>query len=434
MPFLKAQVHQFIHVSLLCLIAFGMPFPILVESYLIVLLTLNWVLMWNFKTKWRNLQMNPFAVIYILFFFIHFASVFYSSNQAEAWLILEKKLSFFVLPLVIGTTGLEDERVIKKIISWFVAGCVTAGVICLGHAFYQFNLTGLYDHFFYHSFSRVIDLHSVYFSAYVLFAIGVFLFDAKNIFLPDFCYKSLWRSLTLCFLLLLMLLLSSKLMLGLMSLMLMLYIVLHLVKSRRFDLAYSSVAQLIIVLVFMGSLLSLFVFGNPVKQRFQEIASNDYSVLKREQLSEKDYQFNGLTIRLAFLRFGKEILDEKGHWLSGTGVGDTQDELNKEFLKHHLYMGDPAINDPGYWNYNFHNQYLQTMVQLGLGGLIILIVIILVPFFIKTFTYKSLFLLFNSIFGCFMLTESALEAQHGIVYFVFFSVLFMMLGIKSRAI
>jgi len=61
-------------------------------------------------------------------------------------------------------------------------------------------------------------------------------------------------------------------------------------------------------------------------------------------------------------------------------------------------------------------------------------VVVLVPFFIKTFTYKSLFLLFNSIFGCFMLTESALEAQHGIVYFVFFSVLFMTLGIKSKAI
>jgi hypothetical protein len=184
----------------------------------------------------------------------------------------------------------------------------------------------------------------------------------------------------------------------------------------------------------MAAVIGMFVFPNPVKGRFQEIASNDYSVMNRERLSEKDYQFNGLTIRLAFLRFGKEILDQEGHWLSGTGIGDTQDALNQKFLEHHLYMGDPSINDPGYWNYNFHNQYLQTLVQLGLGGLIILLVVVLVPFFIKTFTYKSLFLLFNSIFGCFMLTESALEAQHGIVYFVFFSVLFMTLGIKSKAI
>ncbi|MFQ3332955.1 MAG: O-antigen ligase, partial [Flavobacteriales bacterium] len=70
--------------------------------------------------------------------------------------------------------------------------------------------------------------------------------------------------------------------------------------------------------------------------------------------------------------------------------------------------------------YNFHNQYLQIFGTIGIFGLLLLLYLFTIPFFlfIKKANYLSATFLF--IVGASFLTESMLERQAGVSFIVFF--------------
>jgi len=129
-----------------------------------------------------------------------------------------------------------------------------------------------------------------------------------------------------------------------------------------------------------------------------------------------DSPLNGLNLRLIQWRFGVEILNENHAWLSGVGLAETREKLNQKYFQNGLYTGTEGTSDTGYLNYNFHNQYIETLVRTGIPGLVILLAM-LVQLIILSKT--NLFVNKWVIFIClaFFLTESALERQFGIVYF-----------------
>ena len=70
--------------------------------------------------------------------------------------------------------------------------------------------------------------------------------------------------------------------------------------------------------------------------------------------------------------------------------------------------------------YNLHNQYLQIFGTIGIFGLLLLLYLFAIPFFlfIKKANYLSATFLF--IVGASFLTESMLERQAGVSFIVFF--------------
>jgi O-antigen ligase len=155
----------------------------------------------------------------------------------------------------------------------------------------------------------------------------------------------------------------------------------------------------------------LVYFISPINERLKEALN-----YKGEYPIEK--QWGGRALRELKWSCAVELI-KKNFW-TGVGTGDVQDELD-ECYKLHNYV--PLL----YWKdtrYNAHNQYLETFVELGIAGILILICCfgfaLIVSMLRKNFLYFILILLFA--ISC--LTESFLERQHGIVFYALFNSLF----------
>jgi hypothetical protein len=79
---------------------------------------------------------------------------------------------------------------------------------------------------------------------------------------------------------------------------------------------------------------------------------------------------------------------------------------------------------------------MQSLLMLGLQGLLVFVLIVVLPFFyIKGTEAGTVFIMFQVTAALFMLQESALQTQAGIIYFCFFSQVFWNISyssVKSR--
>jgi O-antigen ligase len=124
------------------------------------------------------------------------------------------------------------------------------------------------------------------------------------------------------------------------------------------------------------------------------------------------YLWTGSSIRLFQGRVFWELLQEEKKYFFGYGFNSSQEQIKAKHIQYNLY--------PGFHNYNFHNQYLQTMAELGIIGLLSL-GFILINFLKIPFKSRSLFpILIAVVFLILFLTESYLVRQRGIVYFLFY--------------
>ena len=138
-------------------------------------------------------------------------------------------------------------------------------------------------------------------------------------------------------------------------------------------------------------------------------------------IEEEDInQFNGTSLRLTLWYLGVKTLREEGKLIQGLSAGDRKDVMNQKYFETGL--------NPWYYDYNLHNQFVQTFVELGLVGLTIYLVLI-VLLFIKAIKDRNwLLTVFLSAFVIFQMTESVLERNKGIVFFIFIIMLLLKLN------
>ncbi|MGN6402017.1 MAG: O-antigen ligase family protein, partial [Flavisolibacter sp.] len=161
--------------------------------------------------------------------------------------------------------------------------------------------------------------------------------------------------------------------------------------------------------------------NNPVKDRFADLAEGNSELFQQKKFSPAIY-FNGLQFRLLTWRFTYEILNERKAWAIGVSPGDAQHELNQKYKEMDMYLGDGKA-DTGFWNFNCHNVYLQTILESGCVGLffLLLAMALFLVYAIKRRKFNAL-IFFMSIIA-FGFTESITSSQYTILLFLFFPLL-----------
>lgn len=419
MPLSKSS--QFYYICLY-IVAFAIPFPYAFGSLSVVLLCAAWLLSVNFGTVLKNLGQRKLLWLPILLFALHGVSYFYSTDKQQSLMDLGKKASFVILPIVVGLGPAINKRVLERIFAAFATSIsllavffmLRAGIIWLNHR--------TTEQFFYHMLVANFDANAIYYALYTIFSISILLlYDWKEVKL--FSRKPFYY-LIVGIQVLFLILLSSK---TLLAFFIVAVLPLFIAKNRTKRLI---IPQIVVAAIFVISLCFLAFTNNPVRVRYEQILRNDdNSVWRSDDPSGK--HFNNLTLRLFIWKTAFQNINEHNLYWKGCGNGDV--EL---YQKQKLHIYDSKIDtryNPYIWKFNLHNQFLQILMMLGVGGLVVFCLFIFIPFFyLKKIPGKSVFILFNASFLFIIFQESALQTQAGIIYYLFISSIFWQIYYNSK--
>ncbi|MDI3320264.1 O-antigen ligase family protein [Pinibacter soli] len=405
-------------VNALCLIAFIIPFPFYLGAISAWILALAWLIQGNFAAKIQRL-LKPGYLVWIVYFALFGLSYFYSDNKKESTVDIVSKLTFVIFPILIGT-GEIDRKALEKIFISFITGVSLIALFCIIHAFYLFNKNGDASQFFYHTLVSMLDANAVYMSFYTIFALYLFVsFRFTSVFTKK---RKAFKWSVFSLLLVFFILLSCRLLIFLFVLYLGLTAVKFLFRNPK-----KYLLKISILAVVVGTFCSIILFTkNPIKERYLLVARGNMDLVFQKDFSHKEFVLDNLNARPLIWRVAIENIVEKNLWWKGCGNGDINDIQNEKYLQLGIpgFKKEDGFQSPLY-NIAIHNMYLQTLEMIGIPGLICLILILALPFFsIRYVKNKGIFYIFQCTGILFMMQESVLQTQAGIVYFVFFSILF----------
>lgn len=372
-----------------------------------------WFIFSIFTFRSKKLNMNKGHLIPILYYIILMLSFLYSNKVLPRY--FEYKMSLIAIPVLFILNKEAIFKVRKKILTFFVLGSFLAVLICFINALYNsigYNTSGLYfsskileefslansilyggNHFFATHFSVLHQ--TVYFSMYLTFAILIVVEYPFKKPIVNWSFISVFIIAIIC-----ILNRASYLIFFLLTL----FLVFKKIKS-----SYIKIFT-ILVLIICG--LGVYNLNPRMKRSILNVKT--FLNNKEQDESKRNELINNIDRR--FLLWDEAIEVSKKNYFFGLGLGDVEEELNARFKKKSL---NHLIG------LNVHNQYLQALIEFGLIGLILLLLM-----FYYTYKYaprvytNTLGISFIILIGVNFLFESMFSRYSGLSFIVFFYCLF----------
>lgn len=359
---------------------------------------------------------NSYLAACSLFFVLQIAALLYSENLQDGLKHVQIKSALLFIPLSFFCCNyLNPSRFIKLMKSWVAMLFITI-TWCLITAFieYQFHQAPV-TVFFYHQLVTSLGHHAVQFSIIIFAALIYLLYIAGQ---GEYLFNKVIHAGIVAYFIGAILLLSSKLVI-LFLVVYLIYFLFTIIKkntSVKFTIAIVTVAGILI------SSAILFT-NNPVSRRFNDIMHGSITIVRQTRFSPENY-FNGVQFRLLQWRFVKEIMQENNAWLTGVSPADAQTLLNKKYIATNMYTGQPGSADHGFLGYNTHNQFLESLLQTGIIGLLIFIFICFEMVRMAVRQKNSLLTAIVIMLLAYTFNESVFETQYGLVIFTFLPLFF----------
>jgi O-antigen ligase len=371
---------------------------------------------------------------YLLFLVIESAGYLHTHDLVEQGKVVSKEATLVAIAFALCTIGIPalstpatltpvaGDTTYRRLLTWYSLLVAAASLYCLAVALHNYLLTGDNSVFFYHLLTRPISQNAVFFSVYVVFAVVFLLAPGGAPAIAGWPprYRKILRVVLVSLFAVMIVLLDSKLMLVITVLLL-----LHAF-TRHYRLGKNKWLVLGSAIVLLVALCIIAVTDNPVGRRYREMAVGDLGIVRQENF-RPDMYFSSVQLRLLEWRFAKEILNAHHAWVFGVSPGDSQDLLDQKYIATHMYIGNPDEGPHrkvrGFIGYNYHNQYLETLVRSGIVGLAVLLGIFFLLFSAarRHGTREGWFVV--SIIALFFIPEAPLTMQHGVFLFAFFPLL-----------
>ncbi len=401
---LTKEIHNQIYKTLLILIAISLPLQQRLNVIFIALLFINWILEGEFKSKYRELKTDTFFLLSSLCFLWGAFELFYSDIFSQGLYNFEKKTSIILIPLIILSKK-ELFNSLKRYFFIYLSYAVSVAIIiCVILAYFQYMKDGNIEDFIFHSLAGNINISAIYLSLLCLISAG---YIQLNIHEPLFKSEKL-KYIILFVLSAGILLLASKM-----------HIVLYCLLSIAIlfkNMKTQKPVLIALVLSFLLGIIAIVFTDNPIKTRFNDIKVERVNLLKQDRFTP-DIYLDGLSLRLLWIRFGFEILNEHKAWIKGVSPGNTKDLLDNKLKKYNFYDGITNTAETGYLRFNYHNQYIETLVDSGIIGLLLLLLILIYVIYYSHINKDWQLLYGVIIFGICFLSESILERQIGVISF-----------------
>ena len=403
---------------IITIIAFIIPFGIRLLPSFIILLGLFWLftggikrtIEYFFYSKGRN---RFFIILLIFFYFFHLLSLLYTKNLRTGTFDIQMKLSFLLIPLFLSGIP-KNSFDLDKVLNSFFIGTLVAAILCFFIATWNsldfdsgkflFNVQpgeNYWENFFlYNRFS--VFHHPSYFAMFILFTlvIGFYFLNPNN----ESFFGNRFILIAMVFLSVTLFLLSSRA--GLLVWFILIIAFGLTFTQERTRKSY----RLVIPLVILAGIFSLLL-----------IKISRYNTVKEEFKVHENYTQESIksSIGTRMILWEEALHIIKRNFFFGVGQGDIKMELHNQAKK----KGYLQIVEK---NLNIHNQFLETFVGLGIGGVILLIMILLGPVIKLKGKYFELFVYFIIIVSVNLVFESMFNRLAGVFFFAFFYCLFIL--------
>lgn len=358
--------------------------------FAIVLFALFSLLSLNYKTK--NLYDYKGALFIIIFFIINVISLKYSQNFKDGFTTIQTQLSLILFPaLVYFDFKFYKKNVLTIKTIYIIASFSSIAILTfifikngnLSKVIESSQKLDLFD--LIRSFKLSAEQHPSYISmGYLFSAILIWrsLKNSKNHF--SFLFKILVISIILVFIFFL----NSRAVLVSVLMVIIFY-------TLKYFIEHKWIYKIIVI----SFLIIGFIFF--IKNtRFKEVFQKFENATTIEQID----------IRLSLWHDALIVWKEKP--IFGHGIGDGKDAI---ILVHEQRKIKEAIK----YKFNAHNQFLETAMQTGIVGLIILILVFAVPLYQSIKKKQELLFLFLMICLINFMFESMLQRLTGVVFFSF---------------
>ncbi len=382
--------------------------PEFVSSYGILLLTLVYVGL-GIKTGWQA----PTAIwlyLLLLFFGWQVIGLIYSSDPKAGGELLVMQFLLVLIPWQLFSLQLFEEKWLRGAFYTLWIAALGAAVYLIGYGLFRTftypsgNYLGNATFFLYYTGLAEPLMHPAYLSLLVVMAVvGAFWIRWQGGLKHGFY----WVGQVL--LLLFLLMVSAR-----MSLLAFGVSILWL----GWYLGWRQGKKRILLMSVLGMALFasavFFVLPKRLQQRFTELTQFSYNIQ-----AERVDDFSGLTIRLA---------EWEGVWVAlqgdllighGTGAGKTALQLAYETLGFKVGLQ---------YSYNAHNQFLETALNNGVLGVLMLLILFAAAFMHARRHENWLAMWFLIFFFFCIQTESMLIRHRGVLFFALYLALTMMAG------
>ena len=392
---MKSLDYDKIYLYLIVSFAFTMPLSRAAISFFILLLVFVWIIERNFKKKYEKIKSSKTLLTIILFYCVILFSAIISSNEETASKFI--RLYGYWIVIIIIATSLKKEY-ISAVITSFLLGMFVSEIIAYGVFFelWEFGKATKenpspfmmhIDYSIFLAFTSILLFNRIISKNYSFkekfFMILFFCSTTGNLFLST----GRTGQATFIFAVIFMFFLYYKLNIK--------------------TILYSFISLLVIYFL-------AFNLSNSFEKRVYEAKSDIH-----QMISGNFYSSFG--IRASYYMISYDIL--KDNLIFGVGIGDYK-EVIVETLKKEPFNKFPPQMIKMMENTHAHNQFLMVLIQMGLLGMIIVILIFynLITISLKfSGEHKNIFLLFLVIYFISSNTDPSWYKQFTLVLWVLFA-------------
>lgn len=387
---------------LICIVAICLPFSkqvVGISTGLLIILTAIRFSNADFSelTRWIFWSV-------VGFFIMHVVCLVYTADIRNGLSHIEMKLSMLAFPLIFTFCRHKISRAdIEKVLLFFAGSMTVVSIISLAYAGYRYlyhqHIYKQNIFFFYYSdLVQPFDFSPSYYSMYVSFAaliLVIFLID-------NYVRLKLWQLIlgltTAVFLSGFNVLLSAR-----MPLIAFFIVLAYVVISRVRIRTLTGYAAVILGIV---CILAFFALNRYTLRRVFTMDSLSYTI------DNPDFKaWNAITTRIAIWKTNAELLTD--NWLLGVGRGDADHEVIEVYREHKYWF---AFNG----RFNLHNEYLQTIVSVGIVGLILLLMTFWLGLYRGYLNHNWFLIAFLLLVMLCFISESVLGRLKGVLFFSFF--------------
>lgn len=379
------------------LYSFYLPISKAGTTFSAICLILLWFIESNFKVKISLIKSNKFMIVLGTFLLLSFLSIFWSSDTSFAVDYIRKYWHFLIIPIIYTSL---DRSYIKHVFSAFLLGMFISEIVSYGIFFEFWTKEGVspndpspfMDHTNYSTylaFTVFILMHKIIHTddlkwklAYSIF----FLFSTSNLFLNGGRTGQFSFLITLC-------------VIGFLN--------------------FKNKLKAVVLFISLGTTIFVSAYNlSPVfKDRFDYFL-HDVEVM----INEKDFS-NSFSLRVALWISGLEA--SKHNLIFGSGIGDERENAN--YILQKFNISNDNFKQETENSIDFHNMYVQYIVQLGIVGLIVILLIFYLFFKldIRDKVYRNLLIIFLILYFCHSMLGNSFHINQSMVLFALFSSIFI---------